>query len=94
MSDPIPPDEWSSRIQRRDAESGHFFPPRPEVVEATESDLVERAHGPVEHEGHRPTDAPLRPAPQLLPPEQQRAPLWRRPPGQHDDLGEPTGQTE
>jgi hypothetical protein len=90
MSDPIPPDEWSSRIAPRNPESGHGLPPRPEVIEVTEADLANRAAVPAENEGFRPGDAPLRPTPQLLHPEQQRQPLWRRPPGQKDDMGEPT----
>jgi hypothetical protein len=91
MSDPIPPEEWSSRIEPRDGESGHGFPPRPEVVEVTESDLADRGDGSAEHEGYRPDDAPLSPTPRLLRPEQQQRPRWRRPPGQEDDMGEPTG---
>jgi hypothetical protein len=91
MSDPIPPEEWSSRIERREAGSGHVFPPRPEVVQVTASDLDERADDPAVHEGHRPSDAPTHPAPELLRPEQQPRPRWRRPAGQQDDMGEPTG---
>jgi hypothetical protein len=90
MSLPLPPDEWDRRIQRRDAEPAHEFPPRPEVVDATQSDPG-GPQAPAEHEGFRPSDAPLRQVPHLLRPEQQRPPGWRRPPGQQDDLGEPTG---
>jgi V8-like Glu-specific endopeptidase len=96
MSDPIPPEEWSSSIERRGDGSGrgdgsdHVFPPRPEVVEVTESDLARRGDGPAEHEGYLPDDVPLSPTPELLRPEQFRPPLWRRPPGQQDDVGEPS----
>ena len=91
---PIPPREWNSRIPARDVDSGHDFPPRPEVVEVTESDLdrIPRAAGVVEHEGHRPSDAPLRSTPEVVPPEQQTRGRWQRPPGQEDDKGEPTHQ--
>lgn len=93
MPDPIPPDEWSWRIQAADG-SGHAFPPRPDVVEVTGDDLGPAA-GTTGHEGHRPDDAPLRASPQLLAPEAEPGggwrPRWQRPPGQHDDRGEPTG---
>jgi V8-like Glu-specific endopeptidase len=89
MSDPIPPAEWSSRIERRGDGSGHVFPPRPEVVQVTASDLAERAGGPAVHEGYRPSDAPTHPAPELLRPEQRRRSPWRRPAGLQDDMGEP-----
>ena len=92
--DPIPPDEWGMRIQPRNAETRYVFPPRPEVIEVTEPDLSQRAAGAAGHEGYRPDDAPLNPIPQMLRPEQQRRPLWRRPPGQQDDMGEPTGPRE
>ena len=91
MSDPMPPDEWSTSVQRQEAEPGHAFPPRPDVVEVSGSNLAQPAEGMAEHEGHRPSHAAVRPEPQLLPPEQERAPRWRRPPGQKDDMGEPTG---
>ena len=94
MSDPIPADEWSSRIPAESGTPVHEFPPRPDVVQVAESDLAERALGSAEHEGHRPADAPVHPTPDLLRPEQQRRPLWRRPPGQKDDKGEPTSQLE
>jgi hypothetical protein len=90
VPDPIPPEEWSSRIESRGEGPAHEFPPRPEVVQVTESDLAERGGGPG-HEGSRPSDAPRHATPELLRPEQQRRPLWRRPPGQQDDMGEPTG---
>lgn len=90
-SDPIPPEEWSSRIESTEQAAGHEFPPRPEVVQVTESDLAEQADGTTEHEGYWPSDAPRHSTPDLLLPEQSRPPLWRRPPGQQDDLGEPTG---
>jgi len=106
-SDPMPPSEWSSRIKRKGNEPSHKFPPRPEVVPVSESDLGERADGPAKHEGYSPPDAPrhptpellrpeesVHPTPELLRPEQSRRPLWRRPPGQKDDLGEPTGSKE
>lgn len=88
--DPIPPEEWSSCIESNSDEPGHEFPPRPEVVQVTESDLGERTDGPAEHEGYSPGDAPRHPTPELLRPEQSKPPLWRRPPGQKDDVGEPT----
>jgi hypothetical protein len=93
MSNPIPPDEWNERVERRDAEPAHEFPPRPEVVEVTDAEFEERVEGPVRSEGHNPREASPRPAePRLLPPEEPRQrPMWRRPPGQRDDLGEPTG---
>src|SRR4249920_106820 len=90
MSNPIPSDEWNSRVEEsQTAGSGHSFPPRPEVVEVNQANLVREAVDQVEHEGYRPSDAPLRQTPQLLRPEQQRRPLWRRSPGQRDDMGEP-----
>ena len=90
MSDPMPTDEWSSQLKPQNTETRHAFPPRPEVVEVTEPDLSLRAADAAEHEGYRPDDAPLNPIPQLLRPEQQRRPLWRRPLGHPDDMGEPT----
>jgi hypothetical protein len=89
--EPMPPEEWPTRIPT-EAEDGprHEFPARPEVVQVTESDLGERAQGPAEHEGHAPRDVPRHSTPTLLRPEQSRPGLWRRPPGQKDDLGEPT----
>ena len=89
MSEPIPPEEWDARVQRRAVEPGHVFPARPEVVQVTEADLAQRA-AVTESEGYRPSDMPLNPTPNLLRPEQQQRPLWRRPPGQKDDMGEPT----
>src|SRR4051794_36955990 len=89
--DPMPPEEWSSRIESKGDGPGHEFPPRPEVVQVSESDFAERAEGPAEHEGYSPSDAPLHRTPEGPRPEQSRRPLWRRPPGQEDDLGEPTG---
>lgn len=91
MSLPLPPDEWETRIQAREVESGHEFPPRPEVIDVSDSE-PEQLQAPAEHEGYRPSEAPLRPVPHLLRPEGQRPPGWRRPPGQHDDLGEPSGR--
>ena len=90
MPDPIPTNDWSSQIQQRNAEVGHVFPPRPEVVQVTQADLARRAVGTVEPDGYCPSNAPLRPTPQLLRPEQERRALWRRAPGQQDDKGEPT----
>ena len=90
MSDPIPPSEWSSRIQERNADYDPVFPPRPEVVQVTDIDSVQGAANATEHAGHRPINAPVNPAPQLLSPEQQRPARWRRPPGQQDNKGEPT----
>jgi V8-like Glu-specific endopeptidase len=89
MPDPIPPDEWGSQIERRGEGTAHEFPPRPEVVVVTEAD-ARRAEGRREHEGYWPSDAPRHPTPDLLRPEEVRRPLWRRPPGQQDDVGEPT----
>ena len=96
MADPIPPEEWGSRVEDggyEPAQRGdgplHDFPPRPEVVAVAESDLAERARGVGEHEGYRPADAPVHPTPDLLRPERFRRPLWRREPGQEDDMGEP-----
>jgi hypothetical protein len=91
MSAPLPPDEWETRIPAKHIEPRHAFPPRPEVSDATESE-PEPPQVPAEHEGYRPNDVSLRPAPHLLRPEQQRPPGWRRPPGQQDDKGEPTGR--
>jgi V8-like Glu-specific endopeptidase len=92
MTAPLPPTEWGGPTggsERRGDETAHTFPPRPEVVAVTGTDLAERAVAAAEHEGHRPDDAPLRLTPQLLRPEVQRRPRWRRPPGQQDDVGEP-----
>lgn len=92
MTAPLPPTEWGAPTDaslRRSDETAHSFPPGPEVVEVTGADLAEHAGAAAEHEGYRPEDAPLRPTPQLLRPELQRPPLWRRPPGQQDDMGEP-----
>lgn len=86
MSDPMPPAEWEARVPSE-------APPRPEVVEAAEAEPAQDDEGPAGHEGHpgpeqnhppRMTSAPL-------PPEGKRRPLWRRPAGQRDDKGEPTG---
>jgi hypothetical protein len=94
MSDPIPPAEWEARVASGDdREPGHVFPPRPEVVKVTEAEPAQRAEGPAGHEGH-PGPAqkqPPRTTPAILPPEGERRPLWRRPAGQQDDKGEPTG---
>ncbi|CAN5573328.1 hypothetical protein BH20ACT19_BH20ACT19_05610 [soil metagenome] len=87
--DPIPPAEWSSVLESEGDGPRHEFAPRPEVVEVTASDLAESAEGATEHEGYQPSDAPRRSAPQQVRPEQSRPPLWRRPAGQEDDLGEP-----
>lgn len=94
MAAPIPPNEWSSRIQQRSAESGHVFPPRPEVVEVSHADVArvraQAGGAPAEHDGYCPSDAPMRPTPQLLRPEEQRRAQWRRAAGQQDDMGEPS----
>ncbi|CAN5573384.1 hypothetical protein BH20ACT19_BH20ACT19_05620 [soil metagenome] len=90
--DPIPPDEWGSLLEEEGDGPRHEFAPRPEVVQVSASDLAEPADGAMEHEGHRPSATPRRSRPQQAPPEQSRPPLWRRPAGQEDDLGEPTGR--
>jgi V8-like Glu-specific endopeptidase len=89
VPDPLPPEEWTSRIESRGEGPGHEFPPRPEVVAVTESDLAEQAAGQ-EHEGYIPSELAMHATPELLRPEQQRWPPWRRPPGQRDEIGEPT----
>jgi hypothetical protein len=91
VSDPMPPAEWGKRIKSRDAVPGHVFPPRPETVEVTASDIDERVAGETGHEGYRPAEAPVHSTPSLVRPEDERPPRWRRPPGQVDDLGEPSG---
>jgi len=86
MSDPIPPAEWEARVRSE-------APPRPVVVEVAEAEPARGAEGPVGHEGHPGPDQNHPPwtAPAPLPPEGERRPLWRRPAGQRDDKGEPTG---
>lgn len=87
MSDPIPPAEWETRVPSE-------VPPRPEVVEAAEAEPAQGTEGPAGHEGHPGPEQqsyPPRTTPTLLPPEGARRPLWRRPAGQRDDKGEPTG---
>lgn len=93
-SDPIPPSEWGSLLEGESDGPRHEFPPRPETVQVTGSDVAEAADGATEHEGRRPGDAPRRSTLKQVRPEPSRPPLWRRPPGQEDDLGEPTGQKE
>ena len=91
MPEPMPPEEWPARIERRGGGPRHEFPPRPDVVQVREPERRERTHGSAGYAGHAPADAPSTPSPNLLRPEQTRPPRWRRPPGQKDDLGEPTG---
>ena len=88
-SDPLPPAEWGSLLESKGDGPGHEFPPRPEVVAVTPSDLAERTADVSAHDGYWPTDAPRSPTPELLRPEHRRRPVWRRPPGQKDDMGEP-----
>lgn len=87
MSDPLPPDEWEQRIGRPGDR-----PPRPDVVTVPGG---ERPVLPAEHAPSAPAGVPIHPTPDLAPPDptppgggQTR---WRRPPGQQDDVGEPTG---
>ena len=91
MPEPIPPEKWPSQTQRRGDGAKHEFPPRPDVVQVRESARPEGTHGSAGHAGHAPADVQRNATPNLLPPEQTRPSLWRRPPGQTDDLGEPTG---
>jgi V8-like Glu-specific endopeptidase len=88
---PLPPSEWGGADDRRAARSDvrHEFPPRPEVVEISESDLDARAVGATEHDGQSPPDLPVRPLPGLLRPEEVRRPPWRRTTDREDDRGEP-----
>ncbi|MGW4203210.1 trypsin-like serine peptidase [Streptomyces sp. NPDC004726] len=96
MSAPIPPSEWEARIPARPAAAAglapaHAFPPRPEAVRVTESDVAAlAAEVPLDVDGFRPEGVPLSPVPQPVPEELVRRPRWRRPAGQEDDLGEPT----
>ncbi len=100
MSDPIPPAEWEARVgSGNDEDRGPVFPPRPDVVEVTETEPAGSAEGTVGSEGtvgHQGLPGPEqerseRTAPAMLPPEGRRRPMWRRPAGQRDDKGEPTG---
>ncbi|MGW0788600.1 hypothetical protein ACWD04_10165 [Streptomyces sp. NPDC002911] len=90
MSDPIPPAEWEEHFgpgPRHAPED--TVPSRPEVVEVTPDDVPEtEEHGTAGHRGSGPAEGP--PPPPHLPPAEPRRPLWRRPPGQQDDKGEPT----
>jgi hypothetical protein len=89
MTEPMPPEDWTSSMEAGGEGSPHRFPPRPEVTGLTESDLTEQARSAGEHEGYLPGGVPLHPIPDLLRPEQFRPPPWRRPPGREDDMGEP-----
>jgi hypothetical protein len=93
MSDPVPPDEWEQRVGRPVHRPP---PPRPDVVQVTEADLAAQGELPAEHDPSLPAGAPVHPTPDLAPPDptpraQDRPAGWRRPPGQQDDRGEPTG---
>lgn len=87
MSEPVPPAEWAGRIGAREGgEVAHTFPPRPEVVQ------VGGTEGAQETAGHAPESVPVHPEPEPVRPQRQEPrPMWRRPPGQRDDLGEPSG---
>jgi hypothetical protein len=94
MPKPIPPEEWPARIEPDGDRAIHKFPPRPDDVQVREAERDEGTRGSAGHAGAVRADAPRTKTPQapnLLRPEATRPPRWRRPPGQKDDLGEPTG---
>ena len=89
MSDPRPPDPEEQRAGRSEDRSA---PPRPDVVTVPD---FEQGELPSESEPSTPPGAPVHrtpdPAPRDPTPGGPRPGHWRRPPGQEDDMGEPTG---
>jgi hypothetical protein len=90
MPEPIPPEEWAAEIERRADGPRHEFPPRPDVVQVREPERPVGTEGSAGQAGQTPAGAQPSSAPNLLGPEERRPRGWRRPPGQKDDLGEPT----
>jgi hypothetical protein len=88
MSDPLPPDEWGQHVGRPEDRAR---PPRPDVVTIPDGEQTEL---PAEHEPSAPAGVPVHRTPDLAPPgpppQGGGPPRWRRPPGQEDDVGEPT----
>ncbi|MBL3670095.1 hypothetical protein JL475_29765 [Streptomyces sp. M2CJ-2] len=92
MSDPIPPADWEEHFGSGPRPAPEdAVPPRPDVVQVTRTDGAgEDESRTAAHPGSGlPEETPPLPAPQPRPGEQPR-PMWRRPPGQQDDKGEPT----